>query len=479
MGIVRVDDSGIMFVDYDPGTPLPNETHILNAPAGGLWTFLANGATGMVTVTDGAAPPAEVVFYQSPNGTAWRLRVMDNGVLLLDDSAQKRVLSPIGNDQVKKPDGSLAVGWRLRAFVPGTIVPAPLWGAREGFVLQPDPIVLNALALPDLPIFIEIGVGYDFVLYDDLGVEIYRWPSVSVGELVNPALLNEWIPGTFPTFVSATSFSVSTDQRSTYQVGRRVRLGTGTGPITATVTQARFANGLTNITVVVDRGAALVAPLTSVDYGLLTATQSSIPDRIIKGLTTQFVGPVNIPGLQLSLFPAGIVAKFGPTVPAPWIVCDGGSKAVASFPELFKAIGYTFGGAGPNFNVPDERGDLVLGKDNMGGTPAGRVTAASVGGANALVLGGRGGEEVHLLTVPELPVHSHQRSYVASLNSDQAGATNQTATSRGDYAVRPTGGGGAHSTTPPWFAMNKGIWPGGSAVLSTTAFSNGFSLGFY
>lgn len=39
-----------------------------------------------------------------------------------------------------------------------------------------------------------------------------------------------------------------------------------------------------------------------------------------------------------------------------WLLCDGTSVATATYPDLFAEIGYTFGGAGASFNLPDFRG---------------------------------------------------------------------------------------------------------------------------
>ncbi len=43
-------------------------------------------------------------------------------------------------------------------------------------------------------------------------------------------------------------------------------------------------------------------------------------------------------------------------VPSTCLVCDGTSYATATYPTLFSAIGYTYGGSGANFNVPNFSG---------------------------------------------------------------------------------------------------------------------------
>lgn len=43
-------------------------------------------------------------------------------------------------------------------------------------------------------------------------------------------------------------------------------------------------------------------------------------------------------------------------IPDGWIFCDGRTLSKDSYPALFNAIGYIYGGSGTNFNVPDYRG---------------------------------------------------------------------------------------------------------------------------
>jgi len=52
--------------------------------------------------------------------------------------------------------------------------------------------------------------------------------------------------------------------------------------------------------------------------------------------------------------PVGSILLFGDSnAPTGFLVCDGASYATASYPELHNVIGYTYGGSGANFNVPN------------------------------------------------------------------------------------------------------------------------------
>lgn len=52
--------------------------------------------------------------------------------------------------------------------------------------------------------------------------------------------------------------------------------------------------------------------------------------------------------------PAGAIMDFAMAAPPTgWLACDGQSLLVASYPDLFAAIGYTYGGSGANFSLPN------------------------------------------------------------------------------------------------------------------------------
>ena len=74
----------------------------------------------------------------------------------------------------------------------------------------------------------------------------------------------------------------------------------------------------------------------------------------------------------------------GATAPTGWLVCDGSSVLRASYPDLFAAIGTTWGSVdGTHFNVPDLRGMFLRGTGtNATGSSSGAV-GPSVGSYSA------------------------------------------------------------------------------------------------
>jgi microcystin-dependent protein len=94
--------------------------------------------------------------------------------------------------------------------------------------------------------------------------------------------------------------------------------------------------------------------------------------------------------------PPGTVTMFaGATAPTGWHVCDGSALSRFVYPDLFAAIGTTYGaGDGVNtFNLPNLKGRVPVGAD---------PTQTEFD-----VLGETGGEKTHLLTAAEMPTHSH------------------------------------------------------------------------
>jgi microcystin-dependent protein len=89
----------------------------------------------------------------------------------------------------------------------------------------------------------------------------------------------------------------------------------------------------------------------------------------------------------------GVVEAFaGATAPAGSLLCFGQAISRTAYAGLFAALSTTHGvGDGSTtFNLPDLRGRVVAGQDDMGGTSANRLTTAVLNGDT---LGAAGGSE--------------------------------------------------------------------------------------
>jgi hypothetical protein len=74
----------------------------------------------------------------------------------------------------------------------------------------------------------------------------------------------------------------------------------------------------------------------------------------------------------LLLSPGDIVTWPGSTARVGTVECNGAALSRTAYPELFAAIGTTFGGSGSTFNVPDLRGYFIRGWDHGRGIDSGR-----------------------------------------------------------------------------------------------------------
>lgn len=132
------------------------------------------------------------------------------------------------------------------------------------------------------------------------------------------------------------------------------------------------------------------------------------------GVEAIYPGTVTSAHLNSALTPfllsPGMMLDFaGGTAPAGYVLCNGASySTTGTMAALFAVIGYTFGGSGPNFNVPDYRGRTSVGTGTgIGGGASGTGKPA---GGNALTARARSdwyGDETHLLTSVEMAVHNH------------------------------------------------------------------------
>ncbi len=162
-------------------------------------------------------------------------------------------------------------------------------------------------------------------------------------------------------------------------------------------------------------------------------------------MTEPFIG-------EIQVFPFGFA-------PRGWAQCNGQLLPINQYQALFALLGTTYGGNGQTtFALPDLRGRV----------PAG------VGGG--FVQGERAGEEVHTLTLNEMPSHAHQAfassapasspnpsgAAWANMGADAYDASANAPMARN--AVAPAGGGQPHENRSPYLTLNfcialVGIFP--------------------
>lgn len=113
------------------------------------------------------------------------------------------------------------------------------------------------------------------------------------------------------------------------------------------------------------------------------------------------------------------------------------------------------GDGSTTFNVPDSRGRVTAGRDNMGGTAASRLTSAG-GGVSGAILGNSAGTETHTLTTAEMPAHTHGFSIGGACTG--AGTYSnywQGTTATSSVNTSSIGSGSAHSIIQPTIVKHK------------------------
>ena len=181
-----------------------------------------------------------------------------------------------GNHQFVIPTtGAPASGYKLYTYVAGSSTLVTTYTTSAGSVAQSNPIVLNSAGFPTTgQIWITEGtsIKIDFTDASDVSIKVEdNIPGTNDATLTQ----DQWVSGPAPTYVSATSFTLAGDQTSDFHVGRRLKTTNTAGTIYSRISATAYTT-LTTVTVVNDSG-TLDSGLSAVNYGLLTATNFSIP----------------------------------------------------------------------------------------------------------------------------------------------------------------------------------------------------------
>lgn len=126
------------------------------------------------------------------------------------------------------------------------------------------------------------------------------------------------------------------------------------------------------------------------------------------------------------LVPVGCVFPyFSTTAPRGYLYCDGSGYDVTLYADLSNAIGYTFGGSGSTFNVPDLRGRTIFG----------------VNGTSFAAIADVSGAETHTLVEANVPAHTHTVPLVTNTDVQSGTGTQVASYNVGGTLTTSTGSG--------------------------------------
>jgi microcystin-dependent protein len=158
----------------------------------------------------------------------------------------------------------------------------------------------------------------------------------------------------------------------------------------------------------------------------------------------------------------------GAAPPALFAWADGSALSTAAYPELFAVLGYTYGGSGTSFNLPDCRGRMTVAAGQ--GTGLTNRPAASVGGAETVAL-----------AAANNAAHTHTLTGQATGANDVSHAHDWSATSSLGTAAHTHPAGGLNTQNPnvqhthnvPLAAVGTGSGAWGVSSAPTTQYGTG------
>jgi hypothetical protein len=229
----------------------------------------------------------------------------------------------------------------------------------------------------------------------------------------------------------------------------------------AAFTSAVTINAPVSITGLVTMTSAVVvaAPLSVTGAAVFTSTVDVSKSLTVAATVASTLGGIKFPDNTLqttaatagSALPAGMMAPYaGTAAPSGWLLCYGQAVSRSTYADLFTAISTTYGvGDGSTtFNLPDLRGRAAVGKDDMGGSAANRITSGG-SGITGTTLGASGGAQTVTLSTAEMPAHTH------TVGTTGCGAgSGLTGFFGGTTNTGSAGGGGAHQNTQPSIILN-------------------------
>lgn len=291
----------------------------------------------------------------------------------------------------------LALG-TINTYAAGTTTPLATYTDNTGSTPNNVSIPLNSAGRPSAEIWLTGGQAYKFIVKDangnTVGIAYDNISGINDPGTSSGGSTAVWVtpPASTPTYLSATTFSVPGDLRTTFPVGTRVKTTNTAGTVYATVTAVSFSS-FTTVTVNPDSG--------TLDSGLslVQVSINSVVGQNVSAAAASYLSSLTYPagsvglamqgfGTSISSINTSITNMLGSTK-AP--TTGGTSTAYTLLPTVLPLSyvtgqtwlleAHTSSGASPTLNI-NSLGAKNLKQYTSAGT---KVNAALISGAIYLV----------------------------------------------------------------------------------------------
>ena len=395
MGSTYTDNGGIEKIGLGEqagawGTTTNNNFDIVDRLINGVGSISLSGTTHTLTTSDGSLSDGMfkvLVLGGSPSGTNTITIEPNNADKLYfvkNDSGESVIFTQGSGSNVTVANGDGAIIFADGAGSGAAVTSLSTSLVAKGLSTSSGDITLDSAGDIDLD-----ADGGDIKISDG-GTELLRFTNSSSNVVIKPMVDEKDI--IFHQFDGTEVARVKDD--GTFNVVASKLAIDGTA-ITTTAAELNLLDGDTSVgssITVADADGVVVN-----DGG----TMKSVPAS----------------DFRTYIMPAGSVIPYaGASAPTGFLLCDGSNVSRTTYATLFAVIGTTYGaGDGSStFALPDLRGRVVAGQDDMGGASADRLTDQT-GGLNGDTLGDTGGSETQALTEANLPAHTHTFSDTDSI----------------------------------------------------------------